>query len=313
VNTTTKVSVIIPNYNHSHFLKQRIGSVLNQTCQDFEIIILDDCSTDNSVQVIEEYRHHPKISAIVINTENSGSTFLQWRKGIEMARGEWIWIAESDDWCEKTFLETLLEYTDESAVISSCQSITVSHDGSILWQTNSDKLIDKLDGKAFFKKHWTSNLIPNASMAIFRRKAYDEIEKYFLKYRHIGDFVFWCELSLKGNALVSGKKLNYFRKHPLDVQTKAIVSGAWHYEKLELIEEFFSLGVINEEVKRKTFSDSYKQYLLSGQSIAKEHRRSLVKKYYSKLGGKLYLILTKYLCFSLLKKIASSLRNYLNT
>ena len=312
MNTTTNVSVIIPNYNHSHFLKQRIESVLNQTCQDFEIIILDDCSTDNSVRVIEEYRHHPKISAIVVNTENSGSTFLQWKKGIEMARGEWIWIAESDDWCEKTFLETVLEYTEGSTVISSCQSIVVSHDGSILWQTNSDKLTDKLEGKVFFGKHWTTNLIPNASMTIFRRKAYDEIEKYFLKYRHIGDFVFWCELSLKGNALVSGKKLNYFRKHPLDVQSKAIVSGAWHYEKLELVDEFSSIGLINEEVKRKTLSDSYRQYLLYRHNIDRKQRKLLKKEYHAKLGSKIYFAYTRFWCFSLLKKISTSLRNYLN-
>ena len=49
------VSVIIPNYNHAPYLKERIDSVLNQTYQDFEVIILDDCSPDNSVEVIEQY------------------------------------------------------------------------------------------------------------------------------------------------------------------------------------------------------------------------------------------------------------------
>ncbi len=307
-NNKPLVSVIIPNYNHAEYLRKRIDSVLNQTFQDIEVILLDDFSADRSVEIFREYSDHPKITHIVANDTNSGSTFRQWKKGIDLAVGDWIWIAESDDWCEATFLESVLEYTDESIAISSCQSIVVSHEGSILWQSNSDKLIDKLDGKFFFKKHWNSNLIPNASMEIFKRKAYDEIEKYFLKYRHIGDWVFWCELSLKGNALVSGKKLNYFRKHPLDVQTKAIVSGAWHYEKLDLVDEFSSLGLINEEIRKKTFSDSYKQYLLSRHSIAKEHRRILVKKYYSRLGGKLFLIYARFLCFSFLKKIASSLR-----
>src|SRR5687768_4023193 len=103
------VSVIIPNYNHGSYLKQRINSILNQTFQDFEIILLDDCSTDNSVEIIEEYRSHTKITSINYNPINSGSTFLQWKKGIDLAQGEWVWIAESDDWCELDFLEVLIQ------------------------------------------------------------------------------------------------------------------------------------------------------------------------------------------------------------
>ena len=55
-----KVSVIIPNYNYSRFLEDRIESVLGQTFQDFEVILLDDCSTDDSVSVLDRYRSLPK-------------------------------------------------------------------------------------------------------------------------------------------------------------------------------------------------------------------------------------------------------------
>ena len=58
----SKVSVIIPNYNHAKYLKQRIDSVLNQTYQDFDVIILDDSSTDESKTIIEQYRDHPKVN-----------------------------------------------------------------------------------------------------------------------------------------------------------------------------------------------------------------------------------------------------------
>ena len=100
-----KVSVIIPNYCHARFLNRRIDSVLNQTYDDFEVIILDDCSTDNSRDIIETYRHHPRVSHIVYNEKNSGSTFVQWDKGFELAQGQYIWIAESDDEAAPTFLE----------------------------------------------------------------------------------------------------------------------------------------------------------------------------------------------------------------
>ena len=87
------VSVIIPNYCHSQFLAQRIESVLNQTYQNFEVIILDDCSPDAgaSKAVIEKYRGNPHVSHIVYNEENSGSTFKQWNNGIALSKGEYCW------------------------------------------------------------------------------------------------------------------------------------------------------------------------------------------------------------------------------
>lgn len=81
------VSVIIPNYNHAQFLDERIQTVLNQTYQNFELIILDDKSTDNSLEVINKYKNDPHVSEIVVNEENSGSTFKQWHKGFELAKG----------------------------------------------------------------------------------------------------------------------------------------------------------------------------------------------------------------------------------
>lgn len=91
------VSIIIPNYNHAAFLQQRLNSVFQQTYQNFEVILLDDASTDASVAILNEYKDHPKVSHLVINERNSGSPFKQWQKGIALAKGEYVWIAESDD------------------------------------------------------------------------------------------------------------------------------------------------------------------------------------------------------------------------
>ena len=103
-----KVSVIVPNYNYEQYLPERIDSILNQTYTDFELILLDDASTDGSATLIEKYKDNPHVSHVVINEENSGSPFRQWMKGIVLARGEWVWIAEADDLCEPAFLETCM-------------------------------------------------------------------------------------------------------------------------------------------------------------------------------------------------------------
>ena len=100
-----KVSIIVPNYNHGAYLRKRIDSVLNQTFQDFELILLDDCSTDNSVDILESYNTEARISHIEINKKNPGKPFQQWVRGIELAKGKYIWIAESDDYADNDFLE----------------------------------------------------------------------------------------------------------------------------------------------------------------------------------------------------------------
>ena len=108
---TPYVSIIIPNYNHAPYLKQRIESVLSQSYQNFEVILLDDRSTDNSWDILQAYKGHEKVSHCLRNDRNSGSPFIQWQKGIEIAKGEWIWIAESDDWADESLLESLINLT----------------------------------------------------------------------------------------------------------------------------------------------------------------------------------------------------------
>ena len=119
-----QVSVIVPNYNHAPYLRQRLDSIFNQTFQDFEVIILDDCSTDNSKEVIEEYRNRSQVSHVVYNETNSGSPFKQWAKGFDLAQGEYIWIAESDDWAELNFLEKMFRILekDDSLALAFCES-----------------------------------------------------------------------------------------------------------------------------------------------------------------------------------------------
>jgi glycosyltransferase involved in cell wall biosynthesis len=62
-----KLSIIIPNYNHADFLKQRLESIFNQTFQNFQVILLDDASTDNSKEILEQYANHPKVSKYMGN------------------------------------------------------------------------------------------------------------------------------------------------------------------------------------------------------------------------------------------------------
>src|SRR5271163_2597159 len=121
------VSVIVPNSNHERFLRQRIDTILAQTFQDFELILLDDYSTDDSRSILREYGSDPRVR-LEFNDVNSGSTFKQWNKGVRLAQGKYVWIAESDDYADPRFLERLMELlgADSQATIAYCRSWRVS-------------------------------------------------------------------------------------------------------------------------------------------------------------------------------------------
>ncbi len=237
--TNPLVSVIIPNYCHSRFLDLRIQTVLNQTYKNLEIIILDDCSPDNGASrlIIEKYRNNPLVSHIIYNEVNSGNTFLQWKKGIELCKGEIIWIAESDDFCECNMLEELIKafFKYKDNVIAFTSYRLADENGPIKYKLFNDMMIkfqSLFIGTRYFssrefnvKRQLLGNNIANASTAIFSREAYSKIEKNFVNYRSAGDYLFWTELSKYGSVVKIYKYLSYFRRHSDVVTSKSDANG----------------------------------------------------------------------------------------
>ena len=223
-----KVSVIVPNYNHAPYLKRRIDSILNQTYQDFELILLDDCSTDNSAEVLNGYANNPKVSHIVINETNSGSTFKQWDKGFALAKGEYIWVAESDDWCETTLLENLVPALEENSniVLAYVQSVMVSDAGNIMYKTEAVKYAQILSGRDFVVNDMFGDpVLINCGMVVFRKSALEKVDNVYKTTPGVGDWLFWINIALQGDVYICGKYLNYFFRHEGTVTSKSVVTG----------------------------------------------------------------------------------------
>lgn len=217
-------SVILPNYNHAAFLKERIESVLNQTCQDFELIILDDCSTDNSKEIIESYRQHPKVSHIIYAEQNSGSPFGQWKKGMELAQYDWVWIAESDDIAMPRFLETAASQiaATENTGLYFCNSIveitgqpnqTSSDICNALLQTTTWQHNYSIAGtdeiNRALKYHST---IINASAAVFRKSLLKEKAAALSKFRYYGDWFAYLQILSASNIIYNHETFNRYRR-----------------------------------------------------------------------------------------------------
>lgn len=243
------VSVIIPNYNHAKFLDERIQSILNQTYQNFEVIILDDKSTDNSVEVINKYKNNPHISCIVVNEENSGSTFRQWHKGFELARGEIVWIAESDDSCDKLLLETLVRgYVDNHAVLAFCRSFKYDIHGnkSIFPHQNYLSGDIVMAGRRFISSYMVQyNAVANASSAIFSRNIAKSLESDYMSMRGEGDWLFWIELMEHGNVCFYDKAMNFFRFHHMNTTSLLSMKGIGDSEHKKIVDYLVNSNLIS--------------------------------------------------------------------
>jgi glycosyltransferase involved in cell wall biosynthesis len=225
-----KVSIVIPNYNHARFLRRRLESVLRQTFQDFEAILLDDCSTDDSRSILSEYADDPRVK-IEFNDANSGSPFKQWNKGVGLAGGEYVWIAESDDYADERFLEKLVPRLDSepSVAFAYCRS----------WRVSVD---DRPDGLLEEQHRWTADYcadgyaecsnymvrgsaISNASAVLFRKAVYKRVGGADESLCLCGDWKLWAAMALTGKVAYVAEPLNYFRFHGTSVRSLSRKSG----------------------------------------------------------------------------------------
>ena len=256
---TKKVSVIIPNYNYGQYIKKRIKSILKQTYPIYELIILDDNSTDNSIKVIEsQIKEIKKIKpdlkiCFIKNDKNSGKAMKQWKKGFELAKGDFIWIAEADDLSNKKFLEEVMKgFRDENVLISYTESKIINKNGFMIapnfrWSRDKEKT-DHFkksyikDGKKEIQEIMAIRCtIPNVSSAVFQNNKTIPYDKYLtesLDFIQVGDWYFYVKILENGKISYNKKALNKFRVHG-DSVTNNSKKNQENLKEVKWIHEFF--------------------------------------------------------------------------
>jgi len=232
IKNIKKVSVVIPNYNYAKYIEKRIDSVINQTYPIYELIIIDDCSKDDSVKVIENKIKKIDSSKINIkfirNEKNSGNVFKAWQKAFQVSTGDYLWIAEADDLCDKYFLNVamqgfdnnrvVLSYT-ESKAIDNLENITALdfRDWADIFNTRLWNKNFTITGREMLSKYLSiNNSIVNASAVIFKKDKNIPIDKYLKEaqqYKLSGDWYFYSKYLLHGDISYSTDSLNYHRIH----------------------------------------------------------------------------------------------------
>lgn len=227
------VSVIVPNYNHAQFLRQRIDTILAQTYQDFELILLDDCSGDDSRAILSEYVAHPRVR-LEFNDANSGSPFKQWNKGVRLACGKYVWIAESDDYADSQFLARLVPLLESDPAIgfAYCRSWRVTDQGTIGFADYNLPDPDRwttdfcVDGQELFRRYFALiTPVPNASAVVFRKALFEQLGCADESLRLCGDWKVWAAMALAGKVAYSSEPMNYFRYHANNARSRTAQAG----------------------------------------------------------------------------------------
>ncbi len=208
------VTVIILSYNHKKFLSYAIDSVINQTYKNLEIIIADDCSTDNSLQIIKSYSDI-RIK-IILNQHNLGAA-INHNNAIKEAKGEYIAILNSDDYFDLEKIEMQVKFLEENkqygAVFS--RAYIINEDNEVINKSKyfDVEIFDQINRertewirKFFFEQ----NCLCHPSVLI-RKEVYFKTELYNPLLKQLPDFKMWLDIIKVTNIYILQEKLVYFR------------------------------------------------------------------------------------------------------
>lgn len=232
------VSVVVPCYNHAPYLAERLRSILGQTMPRFEVIFLDDGSTDGSFEVARTFAGDPRLRLLRADPP-TGNPFAAWSLGLAQIRAPLVWIAESDDACEPDFLAALVSLFSTVPDLGQayCQSLVMDDTGRITRDlTGHTEAVDCLRWRADYVAEGLEecrrvlllrNTIPNVSACLFRADALRAALPAATGYQICGDWAVYVALLAAGwRVAFRSAALNHFRRHEASHQSSLTRSGA---------------------------------------------------------------------------------------
>lgn len=200
-----QISIIIPVYNAEKYIKKCIDSILNQTLADFEVILIDDGSTDSSREICDEYAEiDTRIK--VVHCENNGAGKAR-NIGLDNARGEFIFFVDSDDWLEKNALESHLRYMDNYDMSIGCSKNCYFNNetiksSSIDYYYPAGKYKNKEDVRNMYVDIAVNGVSHAPHNKMYKKNIIDKFSIRFPDYKKYEDLTFNNQYIDKINSLV---------------------------------------------------------------------------------------------------------------
>lgn len=222
-----KVSVLMPTYNYGSYLAKAIESVLNQTYRDFELIIVDNSSTDDTGKIVSFYQNDSRVKYFR-NAQNIGN-INNFNKALEYANGEYIKFLFSDDFVHPEALEDFVNVLDNNLSVSLVTSY-FEYFGSMS-KIHKQPQVGKLSGYEAIKSTIINgNWIGSPSNVIFRKSCYDG-NGFSNKWRWWSDLEFWHRIMGVGDLYVVPKVLSGFRYHDSSATQDCLINFEDAYDE----------------------------------------------------------------------------------
>ncbi|MGK7920531.1 MAG: glycosyltransferase family 2 protein [Trichodesmium sp.] len=216
INNLPKVTVCLPTYNSGEFLTQAIDSILEQTFTDFELIICDDCSTDNTPEIISNYLKQDIRIKYLRNSQNLG-LFANWNRCLEYASGEYITIFAQDDVMLPKNLEVkvkILDKYENLGLVTSSIMVVDANNNSLNWDWANyaeDKLVN---GKEWVRKNLGEANSICCPFVLMRRDILEKVgDKFNDNYAFAADLELWLRIALVADLYFVKESLGYYRWH----------------------------------------------------------------------------------------------------
>ncbi|AVK48558.1 glycosyl transferase [Clostridium sp. MF28] len=199
-----KVSIITPVYNVEECIERSIKSVMNQTCKDFELLLIDDGSKDKSIDIARELLENSSINYKIITQKNSGVSAAR-NRGIKEASGEYITFLDSDDYIDHKFVERMYEKAEETKCeIVFCDYSEVDAKGDVLVQNRTNYLNDFISGKEAALMQLKDDITIGMRSAIYKSSIIQDNNLLFDTKRKYGeDMVFVVKALLYAEKVIS--------------------------------------------------------------------------------------------------------------
>ena len=277
-----KISVIIPVYNTEKYIEKCLESLAKQTMQDFEVIIVNDGSTDNSKKVIKDYMKNSNLDIKYLEKENGGLASAR-NYGVERASGKYISFLDSDDYLDKNLFSNLEKYMDEDIDLIKFKMKTVDE---------KENVIEKLDGPVFdvctgeegYKKLCTTDkYMDPACIYLYRREFFVENNfKYKLRYHE--DFGLTSLIMIQAKTFVStkffgynylqtGESLTRGKDYKKDVDRAKDMLA--HYDNMmTLIDAYYNVSDETKDLVKRYYTNSV---VLKADTLKGEDKKRYIK------------------------------------
>lgn len=219
---------MVASYNHADFLVKRMESLITQTYQDLEVLVIEDCSTDNSIDVLRGYQRHSKVNLVV--REKNGGWVTVSNQGVEMATGEFVIFANCDDDCDPRLIQRLVAAMEASptAGMAFCRSALVDEHDNLLGddftvressfraRCSADTLLSGAEMSRFLLH---SCVIPNLSAALIRKECFAIVGNLSSSYRVCCDWELFFRIAARYDVAYIAEPLNRFRQHAATIRS----------------------------------------------------------------------------------------------